>query len=117
MLPNRNSTRLSHKSVNYRCVVSEVGAGDEGTVALAINVQSEENGAVLRVTGLTTERVPVMESRLYMGRQVAAPIRPQHVAVLIKRGIDAGWSPQHAGPPLVIQVTNEEVFGPATREL
>lgn len=111
MLPNRNSNRVCHDSVNYRYVVSEARPDEDGHVALTINVQSGNNGAILRVTGLSTQRVPVMQSRCYTGRQVVDPVLPRHVAVLISRGIATGWCPKESGAPVVIEVTNAETFG------
>ena len=113
MLPKRNSNRICHRSAEYRYVVSEAPSADDGNVALTINIQSEDNGPVLRVTGLTTTRVPEMESRFYTGRQVVDSVLPQHVTALISRGIESGWLPEQSGPPVVLEVTNKEVFGAA----
>ncbi len=67
MLPRRNSNRFCLDSGNYRYIVSEVQSAEVEDVALTVTVQSEDsNGAILRVTGLTTTRVPAMESKLYL---------------------------------------------------
>ncbi len=110
MLPRNNSKRICVDSIDYRYVVSDSNAAD-GTVSLTVNVQSEDgNGAVLRVIGLTTSRVPEDESKFYMGRTVSKSILPRHVAKLIALATASGWNPQQAGAPVVLQLTNEDVF-------
>jgi hypothetical protein len=110
MLPRRNSNRVSVESDSYRYIVSESELPDE-TIALTINVQHDENGAILRIKGLTTTRVPVMESRCYVGRTVSNSITPKHVATLIRRAKQNGWQPSESGPPVILEVKNSELFG------
>lgn len=86
---------------------------EDDKVALTITVQSEDNGAILRVTGLATSRVPVMESRFYAGRTVSESILPRHVTKLVSQGIGAGWTPQQQGSPFHIETTNADVFDSA----
>ena len=109
MLPKRKSKTISVDSGTYRYVVSE-SQSDNTSVALAVTIQNEGNGAILRVTGLTTFRLPVMESRLYRGRTLADPILPRHVKFLIARGIDNGWRPNESCSRVNMHVANADVF-------
>ena len=94
MLPKRSSNSITTDSGVYRYVVSEASQnGDD--VALTINIQSENNGAMLRVNGLVVSRLPVMESKFYVGRSLKQSVRPQHVLALIQRGINHGWQPDN----------------------
>jgi len=112
MLPKRGSNSITTDSDVYRYVVSEASQdGDE--VALTINIQSETNGAMLRVNGLVVSRLPVMESKFYVGRSLKQSVRPQHVLALIERGIKNGWQPENSGPAVVLTVTNADVFDTA----
>ncbi len=112
MLPRRNSNRICLGSDRYRYIVAETVDSDEDVVALTVTVQSENaNGSLLRVIGLTTTRVPAMESKFYMGRTVTHSIRPQHVANLTSRVQEIGWCPRESGSPFVLEVANSDVFG------
>lgn len=110
MLPKRNSNTIKTESAVFRYVVSEASqTGDH--VALTVNIQSESNGAVLRVNGLVVSRLPVMESKFYVGRTVKQSLLPRHVLALIDRGIDHGWLPDTPGPAVLLNVTTADVFG------
>jgi hypothetical protein len=112
MLPKRNSNSIKTESGAFRYVVSEASqAGDD--VALTINIQSESNGAMLRINGLVASRLPVMESKFYVGRSLKSSVLPRHILALIERGIDHGWTPDDSGPAVVLTVTNADIFDSA----
>lgn len=110
MLPRSKSRRITVESERYRFAVSEMSEPDGDIVPIAVTVQHEvTNGALLRITGLTVNRVPVNESKWYDGRTVARPITPCQIADLIVRAKQTGWLPEIPGPPFVLQVRNEDV--------
>jgi hypothetical protein len=110
MLPNSKSNRLTVDKQRYRYIVAESAAVTDNTVPLTITIQNQNNGARLRVIGLTTFRVPKEQSKWYEGRTVGQPVVPQHVAELIRIAISRGWVPALPGPTFVLQIANSEVF-------
>ncbi len=112
MLPRKKSNQITIDARRYRYVVNERPSDSAGHVPLAITVQDElANGACLHIDGLSTRRVPVMESRFYMGRTVAPCVEPRHVAVLISLAIRQGWVPDAPGAPFPLAVQNADIFG------
>ncbi len=115
MLPGSKSNRITVDDERYQYVVTESGAADDGIVPLAITVQHHQNGARLRVIGLTTRRVPEDESKFYMGRTVEPNVEPCQVALLIRLAMSRGWAPTSPGPLFALHVTKSDVF-PAAAE-
>ena len=112
MLPKRGSNSITTDSGAYRYVVSEASQ-DGDNVVLTINIQSETNGTMLRVNGLVVSRLPVKDSKFYVGRSMKQSVRPRHILALIQRGIENGWRPADSGPPVVLTVKNSDVFDAA----
>jgi len=113
MLPKIKSNSVTVESGIFRYIVSE-SPSDDDAVALILNIQNENNGSVLCVTGLSTSRVPVMESKFYVGRTATGSVLPRHVETLINSGIQDGWCPHDAGVSFIMRVSNAEVFGDVT---
>jgi hypothetical protein len=100
-------------SDRYRYMVRETTPAAGDIVPLIITIQHDsENGAVLRVAGLTATRVPVDESKWYDGRTLARPIKPRQIVGLIVRAKQVGWVPDSPGPPFDMEVHNDDVFEP-----
>ena len=111
MLPSSGSRRITVDKSRYRYVVSESGTGHDGVVTLAVTVQlPAENGAYLRVLGLTARRVPEELSKFYSGRTLDRDVQSRHVARLIRLGLASGWDPRSPGPAVILQVSNSDVF-------
>jgi hypothetical protein len=113
MLPRKNSNRITIDERRYRYIVSERDRDAADDVALVITVQDETaNGACLHVEGLETRRVPLEQSKFYMGRTVIPCVEPRHIALLISLAIEHGWVPDAPGSPFQLQVQNPDVFLP-----
>jgi len=111
VLPRAKSNRIEIDSQPYHYIVSESADTHADIVVLTLTMQHRvENGAILRVVGLHTCRVPEAESKFYMGRTVTHSLEPRHVAQLARFAIAHGWIPTDSGPPFVLQVTNADIF-------
>ena len=111
MLPRSGSKTITVDGNEYQYMVTESGATENSIVPLAVIVQHRENnGARLRVIGLTTRRVPSEQSKFYMGRSVEFSVEPRHVAQLIRLAISRNWQPRLSGPTMILQVSNADLF-------
>lgn len=111
MLPSSGSDRVEVDGTRYRYIVSESRAAPDGTVPLAVTVQlRDQNGAYLRVLGLTAIPVPEALSESRSGRLLKQAIKSRHVARLIRLGLARGWQPKSSGAPVILQVSNPDVF-------
>ena len=111
MLPSSGSKRVEVDGTDYRYIVSGPGTVEDGVVPLSVTIQyRSNNGAYLRVLGLTARCLPVELSKFYKGRTLIQTIKPRHVARLIRLGLARGWEPELKGPPVILQVSNSEVF-------
>jgi hypothetical protein len=109
MLPRSKSKRITVDGQRYQYVVSESGPVQAGVVPLAVTVQHGQNGARLRVLGITTLRVPADQSRFYLGRTASPNIEPRYVAQLIGLAVSRGWVPTLPGPIFLLHVTNLDI--------
>jgi hypothetical protein len=110
MLPASKSNRITVDDERYQYVVTEAGATDNDVVPLAVTVQHHQNGARLRVIGLTASRVPEDQSKFSMGRTVEPNVEPRHVVLLIRLATSRGWAPTSPGPPFILRVTKSDVL-------
>jgi len=111
MLRRSGSKRIVVDAEPFRYRVSELGADDQCEVLLAVTVQHDRaNGALLRVWGLASRRVPESESKFYAGRTVYRSIEPRHVERLIRIALARGWNPKAPGSPFRASVANTDVF-------
>ena len=111
MLPRSKCKRITIGPDQYRCLITEAMPADGDTLSLTITAQHvSANGAMLRVTVLNAKRVPVEKSKWYDGRTLERPITPKIIVNLITLAKDAGWVPEHPGPPYTMQVKNCDVF-------
>lgn len=113
-MPRSGSNRAEVDGTRYRYIVSASGAAPDGTVPLAVTVQlRDRNRAYLRALGLTALPVlPVPEvlPESGSGRPLDEAIKPRHVARLSRLGLARGWKPESSGPPVVLRVSNSDVF-------
>ena len=110
MLPRSKSKRITVDGQRYQYVVAESGPVEDRVVPLAVTVQHRQNGARLRVLGITTLRVPADQSKFYMGRTANPNIEPRHVAQLIGLAVSRGWVPTLPGPIFLLHVTNPDIY-------
>jgi hypothetical protein len=91
MLKRAGSKSITVDGRRYRYVVREEGGDERSQVRLVVIVQDdEENAAHLRVTGLMVRRLPEMQSKRHLGREVNPCVEPRHVAGLIRRAKASG---------------------------
>ena len=103
MLPRSSSKRIQIDDISFRYVVSEAATNGD-SVSLVIIVQHEEaNASHLRIVGLTSRRVPMMESKFYLGRTLDENLQPKQVCQLVRQAILNGWDYLKSGPPFVMQ--------------
>ncbi len=109
MLPSAGSCRVRVDGTEYRYIVSKSRVAPDGTVPLAVTVQLQ-NGAYLRVLGLTALPMTEVISMSRRERRRNQAIQPHHVARMIKLGLAHGWNPEWPGPPAILQVSNSDVL-------
>lgn len=109
MLPRSKSKRITVDGQRYQYVVAECGPVHDRVVPLAVTVQHDQNGARLRVLGISTLRVPADQSKFYMGRTASPNIEPRHVAQLIALAMSRGWVPTLPGPIFLLHVTSPDI--------
>lgn len=116
-MPSSGSNRVEVDRTRYRYIVSKSSAVPGGTVSLAVTVQlRNQNGAYLRVLGLTAVSVTEVLPKSRKARLKNQVIKPHHVARLIKLGLACGWKSASPGPPVLLQVNNSDVFSEGRTE-
>ncbi len=110
----KKSRPITVDEKDYRFQISISKTDVDGHYRLNVSAQiASGDGSVLQAVGLVTRDfwidapdLPPAESW-----QSAYPaVTPKHIAILIKKGLEAGWQPDAAGPPCEFNIDNVSLF-------
>jgi hypothetical protein len=95
-MPAENYKSITVDGENYRWLLKSGPDRNRGTVpaGFLIAVEHENGEGQILAARFALRSLAGLESRL---------VTPKDIAMLVRAGLEKGWTPRQAGPPFVIQ--------------